>query len=684
MYSIEFSGSYLYLLIIIPGIWILWFQIPRSKSDLANSHEYARGWVSVLQIVALLLLVLTLLEPLLVTKTKTYNEPLILLIHDKSSSYQAGRSLKIGGKSLIFSKTIKRHYQEKGFTVRDLFFNEKVWSPEHEYMHGSTEDVSLTNFSSLFNYITDSLSANNLQAVFLFTDGHNNEGLVDKQLQIPQVKVFPIVFDIDSINDIQLDSVVVSSVNTPYGIATSQVYGQFIGARNKSISISYLKNNVPFYTHTIEHFSDSASYSSRYFSFRFTTPGIDKQQMKVGITAVVNNGLHNMNTYNDTVVVKFSAFGTMPKIVFVKPLRLLDEKWMVECLSQLDSINVVFSWAKDLKKVNFNSGDQLWVSADNFSTDYHIYESLNIGNIMPVVYFNSQVNRLKPNLPLQNISIQGEAHVEKRAGQYFNFKQTSLSNLTSSELKLPQRDDTASCLVSAHENKKYGCLFMKTKLKGTPVYATFLRDFWQNMFNHDNNASIQRTIGAFWQGIAKYVKTESEDFTFSFPESIYDNRRFKVSAVIKMGENSPEAVLHIRNGGFFQELTLAKSKGLSSSRVLFSTQIAISMGKYGADLIVGNDTLWSDSVTVHNRASLENSKIGYNLSFLNKLAEVTKGCILNADIKRPLLDYPDFSSGHIMETKEEKKPLYNKKLGFFLILGLLSISWITRKWMQID
>lgn len=116
------------------------------------------------------LLAILLLSPFVKTTKEDTKTPIILIAEDKSSSMSEGAAVDDLGLLKTNLQELEAQLGQK-YDIKRISFSSDVQSASTDSFTGKS-----TNFSNLFNYISDNYSDQNLGAVILSSDGIYNEG----------------------------------------------------------------------------------------------------------------------------------------------------------------------------------------------------------------------------------------------------------------------------------------------------------------------------------------------------------------------------------------------------------------------------------------------------------------------------------------------------------------------------
>jgi hypothetical protein len=662
------------------------------------------------QALALLLLTLSLTAMELRRHRIEFHNPIILVLRDQSASFRNGEYLGLGRAYERFEKDLVENYQNQKFDVRLIDFHSRAW-PVRGFTDitrfsalNPAESLGLTSFSAVTEFL-DSVAMINLQAIFLFSDGRANldSGKASHSWIAP---VFPIVFKVDSIGEVQTQRVSLNHLSGSKTVEVNVAY-QKVGSMGKEATLrliqggkTLLQRNLPLAT------------GSENFRFAWS-PDKPLSEESLPIKAIIQPSLHdyNFDPFNDTLPVTLLGGGNQKRLYILRPVHSLDEKGMLDILSASDSDQVVFFSAEELPGLKLSANDQIWVDSRALFESRRLMAVLQSVPAKIVVYVRPEFeggNRLSSPLPgaWKKFSPAAQIKVSRAAADEFPDDVVRLRGLTQSSLEAPEVGSSVTSLVEIVEGDKRGLLLGRMNLAGRKGVLFFvLPMIWSELFDPQADFSIRANITGYFQAIKAI--SDLEDGTiqvtvpkrafhlvpfnmhFRIPESVVINARM-VSQVALDSSRSIPLSLSISGVGYTQKLGLATRENLHEPEW---KGIVLSQGRYKVRLSLGDSSLWSDSLEVAPILALELARIGFDEVSLSEMALRSAGRVLveNANNQLGSADsvpvssrLPKLPPTQVRMEKAQNFRLYNNRPLFFTIFGLLALSWFLRKKWDFD
>ncbi|MDB5102811.1 MAG: hypothetical protein JWP91_500 [Fibrobacteres bacterium] len=704
MYSLHLTGSPWFLLLIPPGLWILWRQyLDGSAAGGSTASRFPRTGriLFALQAAAMTMLAVSLTAPELRRHRVEFHNPAILILRDQSASFRAGAYLGLGGSYREFEKRLVEGYRARKFDVRVADFAESAWpvsgfprmGRQEARDPGGAEEPHLTSLAALADFV-DSAAVPNLQAAFLFSDGRANldSGRSSRTWRIP---LFPVVFRPDSIAEIQPEEVRISlNPDAPSVRTDLEVSWRPVGKAGEGPSLKLLQGGKTLLTRKLPA---AASPDAGVFRFPWI-PEKPFQEGRMPVLAVVtpSDKGADFNPYNDTLGVSFPQ-GRAERVVHVfRPVRSLDEKGMLAGLQSWEGTRVSFFGIEDIGRLALSTKDQVWVEAGSAGPG-RLQSWLGTIPAKVVVY-----SRIEPGRTPQvtesgkavwrTFSPVAEIKPVRAAAEAFPDEVVRLKSLADASLDAPEWG--GETLVEIREGAKRGMLMGRIPL-GTGKRAFFfcLPAVWGPLFDPQGDFATRENIAAYVRAAQRLAAVEEGAVSASRPARAYHLVPFDVG--IRLPEkreaeagksHAGPLVFSISGGGFSREWPRPEGNGAGEFLV---KGIAVPKGDYRMELRAGTQILWSDSLPVAPKAALELARIGFDRAILGDAASRSGGRVLEPELEGHAPGgvtsmLPTLPGAQIRMEKTSAIHLYNTLAQCLFILALLSLSWFLRKKWDID
>jgi hypothetical protein len=707
MFSFHLTGSPWFLLLIPPGLWILWRQYQGGMAG-GDSAPIAspRRILFALQALAMLILAVSLTAPELRRHRVEFHNPAILILRDQSSSFLGGAYLGLGGAYRDFEARIAETYGKGKFDVRVADFSDGAWpvsgfprTGRPEARAAAIEGGSLTSLAAAADF-TDSAAVPNLQAVFLFSDGRSNLDSA-KASRTWRVPLFPVVFPPDSLSEIQPERARLVMDGGNGESAELELAWRRVGKGAEGPNLRILQGSRTVSTRKLP--------SSALEEGRVRVPWTPDKSVPEGgqaMRAVLTpaDPARNIDPYNDTLGVE-SARGRAERVIHVlRPIRSLDEKGMLGILQAWEGTRVDFFGAEDIGRLSPGAGDQIWVEAGAFaSAGLNGVNSLRAWLLktpaQTVVYARSESGRSVQvtggaRSPWRAYPPAAEIKAVRSAAEAFPDEAVRLKSLADAPLELPDAD--AGVRVEVREGGRRGMLMGRIPL-GDSRQAFFfcLPAVWAPLFDPQGDFATRENIAAYVKAAYALASEESGAVRVSKPARAYQDVPFDLDVRIPsarmagpgaaVGAKPAPAELAVSGPGFDRTWPLPESNGQDAveSRI---KGVSLPRGVYGMELRAGAQTLWRDSLTVAPRAALELARIGFDRPSLEDAASRSGGRVLEpaAAGTEVTFELPELPGAQIRMEKTSSIRLYNTLAQCLLVLLLLSSSWYFRKKWDFD
>jgi hypothetical protein len=691
MYSLHLTGNPWFLLLIPPGLWILWRQYRGGAGESAPVR--AGALLFALQAAALILLAFSLTAPEIRRHRVAFHNPTVLILRDQSASFRVGGYLGLGARYRDFEKALNDHYGSRKFDVRVADFAETAW-PVRGFAEAKgavsgprTEDVRLTSLAAAADFV-DSASVPNLQAVFLFTDGRSN---LDSSRAQPSWKlpVYPVLFAADSIGEIQ--PAAVRLLSDEGAAVTAEASWSAVGKPSREVSVKIRQGNRTVTSKPIPWRGAEAAKDGARGEARFPA-GLERSVLdgRTPLRAVLqpSGPSADFDPYNDTVDVTFPRGRAVRNIHVLKPIRSLDEKAMLGVLQDWDGTRVSFFAAEEAANLKLSAEDQVWVEAGMIGPQSRLSAWLQSTPARVAVYSRPEAGRA-PQLPgLANAAWHAfgptaEVKAGKAAADAFPDEVVRVKNLTLEPLDLP--DASGQAWIEAVEGRNRGMLMGRLDLgRGKHAFYFALPAIWAPLFDPQGDFTLRGNVDGYIKAAQILAGLEDGTVRVSRPARAYDGVPFEFGARLPeapggAGLDSGAAVLSVTGGGGYAK------EWRQTGRELLIKDMALPAGRYRMELKADGKGLWSDSLDVSPKAALELARIGFDRAALEDAATRSGGTLLEPAAGGQVTSMlPDLPAAQIRMEKTTSIRLYNTFAQCFLVLALLALSWLLRKKWDMD
>jgi hypothetical protein len=718
MLSLHITGNPWFLLLIPPGLWILWRQYGGGPGG--ASAPGSRNFLFALQASALILLSVSLTAPELRRHRVAFHNPAVLILRDQSSSFRAGAYLGAGARYREFESALIREYAARKFDVRVIDFAETAWPvsgfaqpgrPAASGLDGSAPagsgrshaDASLTSLAALADFV-DSAAIPNLQGAFLFSDGRSN---LDSGRAAPlwKVPLYPVVIQSDSIAEIQPEDVRLSfAAGTGVDV---DVAWRPVGRLGQEISLKLLQGKQTVLARRISApaapgFPDAAASagggSNGYADIRKVrlawNPDRSVSDGREPLRAVLQPGNPeaDFDKYNDTLAATFPQARAERVIHVFRSIRSLDEKGMLGILQAWEGTHVAFFGAEDLRRLAPAPGDQIWVEAAALGAG-GLLTWLRTVPAKVVIYSrpgsarNLQVMGV-PDAVWRTYTPAAEVKAGKDAAAAFPSEVARLKSLSPEGMELPEASGRA--WVEVAEGGKRGMLLGRIDLgRGKRAGYFALPAIWSTLFDSQGDYATRENIAAYVKAAYSLAEVEDGAVKVTYPLRVWQGVPFDLDVHVpgNLAKAGPAVFSLSGAGGFFREWSQdgGAVEGVLEIRI---KAVTLARGFYRMRLRVGADTLWRDSLEAMPKAALELGRIGFDVAALEDAAARSGGTLLSLSPRTAAPEVtamlPRLPAAQIRMEKTASTHLYNTPLQCALVLLLLTLSWLLRKKWDLD
>jgi hypothetical protein len=679
---LQFSGSPWFLLLLAPGLLILWRQY-RAGSGRGLALPLLQG-------AALVLLVLSLAGPELVRTRAEFHDPAVAILRDRSGSFVGGAYLGLADDYRAAEAAMAAEFRKRGFEVRVADFHERAWPVEGfgKAAGGGPPDpiegdVPLTGFATLADFL-DTAGGPNLQAAFLFTDGRANldSGKAARKWPVP---LFPVVLPVRSVSEVQPERVLLDAGQR--GGQEIEAEWMPVGPQKAGPEVRILRGGRLVFRADLPEGEERGGLRSARIPWR------PKREPGAGsgpyVAVLRPGGGGNFDPWNDTLPAISPSKRDGRRIAVVKPLRSLDEKAMMDFLRSWEDVGVETPAADGIAAAD--EGDQVWVEASLLAAKPALLEALRASAASVVVYARPgglPAALAGVRLSGRSFSAEAEIRISRSAADVFPPGVVRLKSISSGALELPAAGPPWREAAAATEGGRRGILAGWFPL-GPAKEALFLAlpRQWDLLFDPQADFAVRDNLSQTFraayrladrgQGSVKAVRPAVAhagvpfDLEFTLPEAAAG------------GEVTEKAVLTVRAGDRAAEGWTLQGPGPDvfrlEGRVLPAGTFVLELGR-------GGRILWNDTLRVAPKASLELARIGFDRGALSGLASRSGGRVLSPDTASAGVAswLPDLPGAQIRVERTESTRLYNTRLLFLLIVALLTASWLLRKRWNLD
>ncbi|MFC1584663.1 hypothetical protein ACFL5V_03845 [Fibrobacterota bacterium] len=693
MFSLDLTPAWWTLPVALAGGYLIWQQFRQGR-------DRERPWIgmllSVLQAMALLVLVFQLNAPAIRVSKDVFHDPLILIARDMSGSFSDGGFLKLRKQYRVFIDSLYKQYLPRGFIIRELAFDEgvRVLQQADGAKEGAGDKrARLTSLSSLAEFARDSLPWKNPRGMFLLSDGRDNRPSPNGNAPDFSFPVYPVVFSPDSFQDIGLISAELSMAEkkAPHQPRSLNISWTSMGNVRDPSDVALVRHGKALFSRVLKNQGEDGL-TAWQDSEQFSLPKKVSNKIVNGtdVHAVLSRPRGNENAFNDTLPLDLTLDSELSEIWFLKSVNSLDEKWMIQILAGSDEFKLSAGRLKNLAGRKLTPGSQVWVPARLVKKEIKNLKKLLARKIQLVVYGQSRRGILQ-HFGLQKETIgrfQGNNHIQVGAEsrEYYQNLHLPLSSLCDDPLWMPFTDSSSGCIISVQGATGTGCLLSKTGNDSLSFYRLVLSGFWKKMFYPREPFTVKEQIKSLILGTAEMVHREREDILTEIPGTIYQGLPFGFSARIKGAGEKSGFELVFKNGEKAVTFPLEKI-GLAAGQLLLQAeQIALPAGAFNLELKAGGKTFWTDSIRVFSKQHLELSRVGFDKSSLGKIAGQSRGRLLECGYNKGQVTagFPDLFSGQTRERKDSIYRLHNTRALFFSVLFLMTLYWAGRKKFLMD
>lgn len=697
MTSLNFSGSPWFLLLLVPGLFILWRQY---RGD-GPGRGGGRGRVlMLLQLSALLLLVVSLTEPEWVRRHAEFHNPSVLILRDRSGSFQSGAYLGLGEAYGKAEEAVAETYRSRRFDVLIADFNEKAWpvsgfkgkAADGKGMEASAQaaDAPLTSLAALADFL-DSAAGPNLQAAFLFSDGRANldSGKASRNWPVP---VYPVVLPVSAVSEVQPERVSWASMSgegEPDGL---EVAWAPVGPVAAGPALRILRGGKAVFAAELPLAGDQADRDLRISKVPWKPPaGLGRLE---ALRAVVQpaGGRGNFDPFNDTLAVTAAGSRGERRLLVLKPLRSLDEKGMMDLFNDWDEARIEMIGAEELPGKPLTAKDQVWVEAGALAARGGLLKALRETQAKVVVYARpgglpAEIAGIK--VKRQEFSPGAEVRSTRSSADVFPDGVVRLKSIGSRSLEAPASEGPWREAAVLTEGGRRGLLMGWFPLgPGKEAFFLSLPPLWTLLFDPQADFATRANLGQILRAASLLADREEGAVKAAFPRRAFAgipfDLEFTVPTPLGGGDSGALELVIGAAGGAPADARPLSGPGPETHRL---EALSLPPGRFTLSLMRGGERIWRDSLEVAAKSSLELARIGFDRAALLDLAGQSGGHLIAPGSVEPsqvIPLLPALPGAQIKVERTQSTRLYNTRWQFLLAVILLTASWLLRKRWDYD
>lgn len=700
MNGLQFTGSLLWLLLLVPGLFIL-----------ARLYRGGQGGprgasLAALQGTALLLLVVSLAAPEWVRRRAEFHSPAVVLVLDRSASFAGGAYLGLGEAYAALADSLAAAYRAKGFEVRRAEFHEAAWAAEG-FPRGrgkapeTPPGAALTSLAAAADFL-DSIGVPNLQAVFHFGDGR---AVLDsgKAVRSWAAPVYPVVL-VPALAEVQLDEAVFGTEGVEGNQGRAGTLGNVevtwtpVGTPRGKPRLLILRDGRPVFTADLPA---GVGEGPRMARLPWIGPGAPPVPGEEGLRAVLTPAADadNQDPYNDTLPLRTSAtVAGGHRIVLVKPLKSLDEKAMVDLLHAAGLASVVMAEAAELASLGLTERDQVWTDAGFVSSRPALSTVLKSTPAAVLLYARpgglpADIAGHRPKS--QTFGPGAEVRPTAAAAADFPSGVVRLKAVATAPVSVPVAATVGwrPAAVLA-EGGRQGLLMAWFPLApGKDGLFLALPSSWNLLFDPQADFSARENLDGLYRAAFALAARREGAVRALVPPRAYADIPFDLEYALPApgaGESGPlDVVARVKSGSGTPSVWPLAGDPPGTFRLEDRT---LPRGTFVLELRRRGRALRSDTLEVDAREALELSRIGFDRDALDALAARTGGQVLSpapgsetgAGPSAVTSKLPNLAGAQIKTERVTATRLHNTRWQFLLAAALLSLSWFLRKRWDLD
>ncbi len=693
MYSLHLAASPWYLLLIPPGLWILWRQYSGpSGISLGGKLLFA------LQAMALVLLAVSLTAPELRRHRVEFHNPSVLVLRDQSGSFRAGATLGLGRAYAEAEQALAEAYGARKFDVRIVDFTAVAW-PVAGFAHPGTAPggMGLTSLAAPADF-ADSAAIPNLQAVFLFSDGLANldSARAPRTWRMP---IFPVVLAPDSIAEIQPRRVSLD-VDVASGRGGVEAAWTPVGKSGDDPALRLMQGNRTLLSRKLPAAGNGSAGGTRSFRFAWAPDKavLASREPLRAILQPSGTGA-DFDVWNDTLAVSL-AQGKAGKHVFVfRPVRSLDEKAMLGILQSLDDARVSFFSAGEALGLAPAPEDQIWIEAGALASQPALTAWLRSQPGKAVVYARAAVDGMAygdrgpgnpkvtgiPEAAWGEYSPAAAIRAGKAAAEAFPDEVARLKAISGAPMLAPPLPPSGAW-VEIGEGAKRGMLMGRLDLgQGKRAFFFALPAIWNPVFDPQGDFAVRENIAAYVKAAFRLADADEGAARVELPVRAIVGVPFTAEARLPEARAAgKDAAFGLAGPGFAREWVRPANAAEGEWTI---KDVVLPVGRFRSWLRAGPDTLWRDTLTCAPAEALEMARLGFDEAGLADLAARSGGAVLRpvGDLRAQVTSMlPRLPAAQIRMERTLSTRLFNTYPVNLLILAFFALSWYLRKKWDLD
>lgn len=678
--GLHLTGSPWFLLLLAPGLLILWRQYRQ------GSPGGGRGiLLFALPAAALLLLVVSLTGPEWVSRTAVFHNPSVAVIVDRSGSFRGGEALGLGAEYAAAARAVAERYRDGGFDLLAADFHERAWSvagfPGGDRPPADAGEAPLTSLAAVADFL-DSAGVRNLQAVFLLSDGRANldSGLASRSWRVP---IYPVVLPVRSVHEAQIESAAWSGE----GQGTLEVEWTPVGppAGNPGFRLVLGGRTV----HAGELPAGDGEGARRARIPWKPAPGQGLEGLRAVLEAAGAGA--NLTAWNDTVAVASGAGRPGGKrLLVMRPLRSLDEKGMADILHGLEGVRVAMADPGDPAARALTGRDQVWIEAGALAARPGLQRMLAESSARVVVYARpGQLPSGFAGVKADRMSFSPAAEIRvSRGGDVFPPGVVRLGSISAHGLEAPAAEAPWREAAVLLERGRRGVLMAWFPLApGKEGLFLALPSLWSLLFDPQADFAVRENLEGLLAAAVALADREEGTVKAVVPARVHAGLPFDLEYAVPASLEGPGSagVLEVKalplRAGRRETWPLA---GPGPETFRLENRI-LPAGDWVLELARGGNILRRDSLVSAPKSALEMARLGFDRAALEDLAAQSGGRVLAADSAGAVTSLlPQLPDAQVKAERTRSTRLHNTRWIFLLCVGLLAVAWFLRKRWDLD
>lgn len=641
---------WLFPLVALPGLWIAW----RLYASGPPPGRRARGGMLALATATWLLLAWFVVSPLVRGRVELYHPPAVVLAIDEGAGYAALGARDTAGLRL---REAFRHYAALDYDVHLLGFAERIGVPG--------EDAGPLSRASVLRRHLDSLAIPNLQAILIATDGRFF-GEVPPGADWP-APVYPVEVTPPTA-EVQGEGATVD-LRPSGGEAEITIHWRGLGG-DPAAAVAVLRDGNRVVWRRDLQAPPGAEPGERIVQ-RFPLPSgpggelFERGGDPVDSWFLLVHPPESANTHsgNDTVPVLWRGLGH--RQIFLGPLSSLEERGLVDALSESDSQEVRVTVSDEFRAA---PGDLVWARAHS-PTRADAVGFARAAGVAVVEY----------RLPgAAGSPFHADARVAWRddATDFLPAFVLRLGDLGVDTLTLPPPAPSREPLAWAEQGERTGMLIWRDRESGVLGFAVL--PLWRSRFQPGAGGG---GAGALWTRAAARWMSAEGGVRVALPDTLLAGRPFTVTARVPVpaGESGDPGVYEFSGLPGARAIT---GIPVGAGRVRFDS-VSFPPGRHAVRILRGGEAVWSGTLRARSARAIALGRLGTDKEALHALAGSSRGVVLRAG-EGSGIAWPALSDGHVRETRTRTFALAPPVPVPVLIALSLCALWWLRKRQRLD